>query len=257
MDANQRLPDAGAAQENIEKYALMLETDHAHLPSQAIVELVLERLYPGRVTAISSFGADSAILLHMISKIDRTTPVVFLDTGKHFSKTLKFRDALVNDFGLTDVRAIAPDPGRLRSDDPTGNLHRLDADACCAIRKVEPMNRAVEPFAAWLTGRKRFQSATRSALRVFEAVGPRMRINPLANLTADEIRNYLFMNEIREHPLVAHGYLSIGCEPCSAPVKPGEQARSGRWAGLGKTECGIHFPADAKARPATANPGAN
>ena len=136
---------------------------------------------------------------------------------------------------------ITPLQAALDRDDPDGNLHKRDTDACCAIRKVEPMARAVEPFGAWLTGRKRFQAATRGALPVFEAVGPRIRINPLARWTTADLADYMRSHDLRENPLVAYGYQSIGCFPCTEPVKPGEDARSGRWAGQAKTECGIHL----------------
>jgi len=130
-------------------------------------------------------------------------------------------------------------------------LHSRDTDACCGIRKVEPMARAVEPFGAWLTGRKRFQAATRAALQVFEAVGPRIRINPLARWTTSDLAGYMRAHDLRENPLVAYGYLSIGCFPCTEPVKPGEDARSGRWVGQAKTECGIHLPDLERSLPTT------
>jgi len=109
------------------------------------------------------------------------------------------------------------------------------------VRKVEPMARGVAPFRAWFTGRKRFQAATRAALPVFEAVGPRIRVNPLARWSSAEIADYMRAHRLRENPLVAYGYLSIGCFPCTRPVSLGEDARSGRWAGKAKTECGIHL----------------
>jgi phosphoadenosine phosphosulfate reductase len=167
--------------------------------------------------------------------------VLFLDTGKHFEETLSYRDALAADFGLTDVRVLAPDEAALERIDPDGRLHLSDTDACCEVRKVEPMARGVAPFDAWFTGRKRHQAATRAALPVFEAVGSRVRINPLAHWTTSDQANYMRTHSLRENPLVAYGYLSIGCFPCTQPVKPGEDARSGRWAGQAKVECGIHL----------------
>jgi phosphoadenosine phosphosulfate reductase len=177
----------------------------------------------------------------MIAEIDRSLPVIFLDTGKHFGETLEYRDALAADLGLTDVRIISPDEAALARIDPKGTLHQADTDACCNIRKVEPMERSVEPFGAWLTGRKRFQASTRTHLPVFEAVGERFRINPLSRWTTSDLADYMRRHDLRENPLVAYGYLSIGCFPCTQPVQPGEDARSGRWVGMGKTECGIHL----------------
>jgi phosphoadenosine phosphosulfate reductase len=221
--------------------AVSLEALHGHLAPQAVIELAATELFPGAIAAVSSFGADSAVLLHMIAEIDRHLPVIFLDTGKHFEETLDYRDALVADFGLTDVRVITPDAAALANVDPAGSLHQTDTDACCAVRKVEPMARGVAPFDAWFTGRKRFQASTRAALPVFEAVGRRIRINPLARWATADQANYMRAHALRENPLVAYGYLSIGCFPCTQPVQPGEDARSGRWAGRAKTECGIHL----------------
>lgn len=222
--------------------AAALDLRHAESSPLEIIEQAAHSHFAGSIAAVSSFGADSAVLLHMIAEIDRALPVIFLDTGKHFGETLAYRDALASDFGLTDLRIVTPEQAALDRDDPDGKLHLSDTDACCAIRKVEPMARGVEPFRAWFTGRKRFQAATRQALPAFEAVGTRVRINPLARWSADELAAYMRAHGLRENPLVAYGYLSIGCFPCTQAVKPGEDARSGRWAGQAKTECGIHLP---------------
>lgn len=228
--------EAGVAAE-----AAGLDALHGHLNPLQIIERSARELFHGGIAAVSSFGADSAVLLHMIAKVDRTLPVIFLDTGKHFEETLGYRDALVADFGLTDIRVIKPDEAALERVDPTGNLNETNTDACCNVRKVEPLARGVEPFHAWFTGRKRFQASTRAALPVFEAVGSRIRINPLAHWTTADQAAYMRQHALRENPLVAYGYLSIGCFPCTQPVQPGEDARSGRWAGHAKTECGIHL----------------
>ncbi|PSJ55600.1 phosphoadenylyl-sulfate reductase [Pseudaminobacter soli (ex Li et al. 2025)] len=234
MAAKQRPLDA-------ETQAAELDSLYAEKPPLEIIEQAVKRDFAGEVAAVSSFGADSAVLLHMIATVDRSVPIVFLDTGKHFGETLDYRDALIADFGLTDLRIVTPEQAALDRDDPDGKLHLSDTEACCAIRKVEPMARGVEPFRAWFTGRKRFQATTRAALPAFEAVGSRIRINPLARWSAADLADYMRTNGLRENPLVAYGYLSIGCFPCTQPVKPGEDARSGRWAGQAKTECGIHL----------------
>lgn len=231
------LPDGGTPAR-----AAALEARHGQLDPKAVIEAALAEDFAGGLAAVSSFGADSAVLLHMIAEIDRNLPIIFLDTGKHFGETLDYRDALAADLGLSDIRIVTPDEAALERIDPEGDLHRTDTDACCAVRKVEPMARGVEPFGAWLTGRKRFQAATRAHLPVFEAVGPRLRINPLARWTTSDLAGYMRRHALRENPLVAYGYLSIGCFPCTQAVKPGEDARSGRWAGQAKTECGIHLP---------------
>lgn len=224
-----------------EAEAAALEVLYGHLSPQEVIARAAGELFAGAIAAVSSFGADSAVLLHMIAEVDRTLPVVFLDTGKHFAETLDYRDALAADFGLADIRVVGPDAAALVRVDPAGRLHETDADACCAVRKVEPMARGLAPFRAWFTGRKRFQAATRTALPVFEAVGPRIRINPLARWTGADLAGYMRAHALRENPLVAYGYLSIGCFPCTRPVKPGEDARAGRWSGKAKTECGIHL----------------
>jgi phosphoadenosine phosphosulfate reductase len=221
--------------------AASLDALYGHLAPERIIERALRDHFAGEIAAVSSFGADSAVLLSMIASVDRTLPVIFLDTGKHFGETLSYRDALIADFGLTDVRVITPDEAALKQRDPDGNLHQSDTDACCAIRKVEPLARGIEPFRAWFTGRKRFQAATRAELAAFESVGPRIRINPLARWTTADQADYMRSHALRENPLVAYGYLSIGCFPCTQPVQPGEDARSGRWAGQAKVECGIHL----------------
>lgn len=240
MAAKPRLPEAGT-EEQAAARATLLDARYGDASPQEIIERAALGEFAGEIAAVSSFGADSAVLLHMIAEVDRATPVIFLDTGKHFGETLDYRDALAADLGLTDIRIVTPEEAALNRDDPNGTLHLRDTDACCAIRKVEPMARGVEPFRAWFTGRKRFQATTRAALPVFEAVGMRVRVNPLARWTTAELADYMRLHKLRENPLVAYGYLSIGCFPCTQPVKPGEDARSGRWAGQAKTECGIHL----------------
>jgi phosphoadenosine phosphosulfate reductase len=237
VQPERRDPDRAAAEE-----AAALEAAYGGLAPQEIVAAAIDRFWSGEIAAVSSFGADSAVLLHMIAGADRSLPVIFLDTGKHFGETLDYRDDLAADLGLENLRIVQPLAERLAAEDPDGLLHETDIDACCAIRKVEPMARAVEPYRAWFTGRKRYQSATRAALPAFEAVGPRIRVNPLAAWTGADIADYLRAHGLRENPLVAYGYLSIGCFPCTRQVAPGEDARSGRWAGQAKTECGIHLP---------------
>jgi phosphoadenosine phosphosulfate reductase len=206
-----------------------------------IIAATLNEFGEGEVAAVSSFGADSAVLLHMIAGIDRHLPIIFLDTGKHFDETLQYRDDLATDLGLTDIRVVAPRDTALAATDPSGVLHKSDVETCCAVRKVESMARGVAPFRAWFTGRKRFQAGTRAAMPVYEAVETRIRINPLAGWDGAMLAAYAREHQLRENPLVAYGYLSIGCFPCTQPAKAGEDPRSGRWAGQTKTECGIHL----------------
>ena len=239
MAAKPRLPEA-AIRAVLEAEAL--EACYGTRAPEEIIALAVTRNPEKSIAVVSSFGADSAVLLKMVSDVDPSVPVLFLDTGHHFGETIAYRDALAADFGLDDLRIVRPLSAALAAHDPDARLYSVDSDACCAIRKVEPMARAVEPFRAWFTGRKRFQAGTRAALPVFEAVGPRIRINPLAGWTGADLADYMRRHGLRENPLVAYGYLSIGCFPCTRAVRPGEDARSGRWAGQAKTECGIHLP---------------
>ena len=212
---------------------------------------VLKDGLAGEVAAVSSFGAESAVLLHLIATIDPAVPVLFLDTGKHFPETLAYRDALAERLGLTDLRVLAPDPADLAVKDATALRWSYDPDGCCEIRKVRPLAAALAGFDAGFTGRKAFQAKTRANLPRFEidtsdAVG-RLKINPLIDWDAGQIEGYFIMHDLPRHPLVAQGYPSIGCSPCTRPVTPGEDARSGRWSGWDKVECGIHQPGEAPA----------
>jgi phosphoadenosine phosphosulfate reductase len=191
---------------------------------------------------VSSFGADSAVLLHIVSEVDRGLPVIFLDTGRLFAETLEYRTRLTDLLGLTDVRTVTPDPSRLAANDPHRALWMTNPDLCCHIRKTEPLQRALEGFDAWFTGRKRFQNAQRASLKLFEADGGRIKVNPLASWSIVDLKAYMAEHGLPEHPLVAKGYPSIGCVPCTSRVAVGEDLRAGRWRGLDKTECGIHMP---------------
>jgi phosphoadenosine phosphosulfate reductase len=208
--------------------------------------VILERL-AGRLAVVSSFGAESAALLHMVAAVDPAVPVIFLETGKHFPETIAYRDLLVARLGLADVRIVGPDAERLAQRDANGLRWSYDPDGCCEIRKVEPLARVLAGFDASITGRKGFQSATRAGLPRFEldrsdAAG-RLKINPLASWSPDDLQAYFAEYDLPPHPLVAQGYPSIGCSPCTSRVAPGEDPRSGRWKGWDKTECGIHTPA--------------
>jgi len=221
--------------------ARLLEASHGADTPQAVIALAAQELFAGRIAVVSSFGAESAVLLHMIAQIDAATPVLFLDTGRHFRATLDYRRDLVDRLGLSDVQDILPVEDSVKTEDPFGALSMTDRDRCCFIRKVEPMARAVAPYDAWMTGRKQFQASTRQSLPVFESVGPRIRINPLARWRAEDLKAYALKHALPPHPLTAQGYRSIGCMPCTRPVGDGEDQRAGRWAGSEKTECGIHL----------------
>ena len=206
---------------------------------------------------LSSFGADSVVLLHLVSEIAPDLPVLFLDTQMLFPETLDYQRAVAGRLGLRDVRTIRARALRLAQADPANLLHRTDPDACCALRKTEPLTRALAPFDAWFTGRKRAQSDSRAGLPFAEADGPRIKLNPLADWTAADLNRHIDAHALPRHPLVARGYPSIGCAPCTAPVRPGEDARAGRWRGQSKDECGIHFVGGRLVRSAAPQTGAS
>ena len=196
----------------------------------------------GRVALVSSFGAESVVLLHMISVLDRDTPVLFIDTQMLFAETLAYQAEVAAQLGLGDVRTIRAHPEAAAAHDPDRLLHKTDPDACCALRKTAPLERALAPFDAWITGRKRFQGETRASLDFFENEGDRrIKVNPLAHWRPADVQDYMVNNRLPRHPLVARGYPSIGCAPCTSRVAAGEDPRAGRWRGQGKEECGIHF----------------
>ncbi|PRX37961.1 phosphoadenosine phosphosulfate reductase [Meinhardsimonia xiamenensis] len=203
--------------------------------------LAEEALAP--LALVSSFGAESVVLLHMVSRLEPSLPVLFLDTEMLFAETLAYQRRLAEELGLKDVRRITPDRAEVLRRDPDGILHLSDPDGCCTLRKTEPLAAALEGFAAWITGRKRYQGGARRALPVVEAeTGTgRLKINPLARWSAEEVRGYMDAHELPRHPLVSLGYRSIGCAPCTQPTSDDEDPRAGRWPGRAKTECGIHF----------------
>jgi phosphoadenosine phosphosulfate reductase len=195
---------------------------------------------------MSSFGADAAVLLHMASEIDPDMPVLFVDTLMLFEETLRYQRDLADRLGLTNVQHLRPSGTDLEALDPDGTLHRSDPDACCVIRKVAPVDRALGRFAVVISGRKRYQTVTRAGLEVFEKDGPRLRVSPLAGWSGQDVRAYMTRHALPLHPLVPRGYPSIGCVPCTTPVAPGESERAGRWRGTEKVECGIHFAPDGR-----------
>lgn len=218
-----------------------LRARHMRLEGADLLSAMFE-VFRGRIAVVSSFGSESAVLLHMVAGIDPTVPVLFLNTGKLFGETLRYRDRLQELLGLTDLRAVGPHPEDIKRLDSEGTLWSRDPDKCCALRKVWPLQRALQPFEAQVTGRKRFQTKARAELETIEFVDGRFKINPLATFGRGDLERYMERHSLPAHPLVKDGYLSIGCMPCTNRVKEGEDYRSGRWAGLDKEECGIHEP---------------
>ena len=212
----------------------------AGLEGRALISAAL-RDYPGKVALLSSFGAESSVLLHMVSEIAPDLPVIMLDTEKLFPETLAYRDQLVQELGLTNLISVHPDPEDLERVDSDGNLHTFDKDLCCHFRKTVPMHKAFAPYDFIISGRKRFHGANRSTLEFVSVQDGKVKLEPLAASSALDLHNYMVMHHLPSHPLKLRGFRSIGCMPCTSAGGTDEDPRAGRWAGSDKTECGIHF----------------
>ncbi|MFI4964142.1 MAG: phosphoadenylyl-sulfate reductase [Caulobacterales bacterium] len=219
--------------------AARLDAELRHAHPRTVLEAAAEA-FGDRLALVSSFGAESAVLLHLASKVKPDIPVLFLDTGMLFGQTLDYRWQLAAKLGLTEVRDLRPRYQDLAVADPEARLWQTDTDACCHVRKVLPLDRALADFDGWVTGRKRFHGGTRLAMAVVEEAGHQVKFNPLANWTKPDLDAYVAQYDLPAHPLVAQGFPSIGCWPCTRPVEEGDDVRAGRWAGSDKTECGIH-----------------
>lgn len=232
--------DGATAPDGLKQRLEVLRSTYAGADATALLRAMIKTEFPGRITTVSSFGSESVVLLHLISEIDPSVPVIFLNTGKLFGETLRYRDRLQEKLGLTDLRSIGPHPDDTRALDPDGTLWARDPNSCCNFRKVLPLRRAIAGFEAEITGRKRFQTLARTGMAPLELNGSRFVINPLWNWSLDDLKNHILKHDLPRHPLVDDGFLSIGCMPCTQRVKDGEGYRSGRWAGSDKDECGIH-----------------
>ncbi len=230
-----------------------LEAFHGHLKALPLLRVMIRDEFAGKIALVSSFGADAALLLSMVAEVDPSTPVLFLETNKHFPETLTYAKELAEQLGLTNVVWLTPDEEMLARIDPKGDLWQSQPNRCCWLRKVEPLDRAVKEMklAALITGRKRYQTPERADMQTIERDDKGIfRINPLAFWDQEKQQEAIILRKLPMHPLVDKGYRSIGCAPCTAPVAEGEDARAGRWAHtMGfedekKTECGIHLSSD-------------
>jgi len=225
----------------LEAQVAQLNRAHAGADPASVLALVLAD-HPGRAATVSSFGAESVVLLHLLAQVDRSAPVLFLDTEMLFPATLAYQRELAETLGLSGVRVIRPDRSSVFARDAEGDLHRRDPDLCCALRKTQPLDAALRGYMAWITGRKRNQTRDRAALDLFEAdAAGRLKVNPLAAWSTREVDAYIDAHGLPRHPLVREGFPSIGCAPCTTRVAPGEDTRAGRWRGRDKDECGIHL----------------
>ena len=223
-----------------EKAAALDEMLRHAAPSE-VIEAALRAVGRERLALVSSFGTESAALLKVAADVDPAIPVLFLDTGWLFEETLAYRDTLIAKLGLRDVRTVTPQDEALHREDANRELWFSDADACCRIRKVEPLQRALAPFDGWINGRKRFQGGLRAQIPMVEADGVKLKFNPFANIAPADVEAIYAEAKLPLHPLVASGFQSVGCMPCSSRAEVGEDARDGRWRGRSKTECGIHL----------------
>ncbi len=210
------------------------------LSAHKAIERALDE-YNGKIALVSSLGVDSVVLLHMVAQIDKDVPVIFLDTGKHFRETLAYRDMIIEDLGLTNFRNIRPDTAAVKAEDLEGDLNEHAPDSCCDLRKVRPLDGAIKGFEARITGRKRYQTPERANMPILEQIGKQAKINPLAYWHAKDVTAYIKKHDLPPHPMLALGFLSIGCQPCTTRVAEGEDPRAGRWRHHDKTECGIHY----------------
>ena len=237
--AHQVLPERAARSPDLPSAQQLDRALHSASPAD-VVAAALRAVGREHLAVVSSFGTESAALLKVMADVDPAIPVIFLDTGWLFEETLAYRDTLTATLGLRDVRSIQPLEATLSRDDPDRDLWFSDPDACCRIRKVEPLARALAPFDAWINGRKRFQGGARAVIPVVEDDGAKLKFNPFANVSREEIAAIYTLAKLPPHPLAATGYLSVGCMPCTSRTSPDEDTRAGRWRGRPKTECGIH-----------------
>lgn len=219
-----------------------LNQDFETKKPQEIIAWAIKQ-FAGKIALTSSFGPESGTLLHMVSEIDKSVPVLFLETGYHFPETLEYKKKLTDRFGLTQVLDLKADTERKKKvvEEYQGVPYEKNPDLCCQINKVEPLDAALKNYSAWMSGIRRRQTDFRKSIRIIEEYeGGIYKISPLANFTSREAWWYLKEHQIPQHPLYEKGYLSIGCWPCTRPVQEGDDERSGRWAGKAKKECGIH-----------------
>lgn len=233
--------------EDVDQRLARLNDELRDASAQTILRASILREWMSELTYVSSFGAESAVMLALIADVEPDLPIVFLETGMHFPQTLDYKEELIERLGLTNVRDIPPSEEERLAEDPKNTLWKTDPDACCALRKVRPLEPALEGFDAWITGRKRFHGGARMSLPVFEHAAGRFKVNPLAGWTQEDVQAYFKRRELPRHPLTAQGYPSVGCWPCTKPAEDPNDIRSGRWAGQDKSECGLHI--DKNERP--------
>lgn len=218
-----------------------LMSHYGHLNSLDLLDAMINKEFKGNISLVSSFGAESIVLLDMVAQVNPATPIIFINTQKLFGETVRYQNDVAKALGLSNIITVKPDPLEIANEDKNGLLWTRDTDACCDLRKVRPLARAMNGYGAWITGRKRFQTKERGNIPHIEQDGSKFKINPLADWNQTELDKIIADKNLPRHPLIDQGYPSIGCMPCTARVEIGQDRRMGRWAGQDKTECGIHI----------------
>ena len=204
------------------------------------IKLLIEDIFLDKISYVCSFGAESAIILDMISKIKKDFPIVFINTLKLFQETIDYKNYLKESLGLKNIIEIQPETNELKYKDKNNDLWKTDTDKCCELRKVKPLNQALKNYDAWFSGRKSYHSDVRQENTMVELHDDKYIVSPLLNWKRVDIENYFLAHDLKRHPLVFQSYLSIGCTHCTSKTIDANDVRSGRWANSEKTECGIH-----------------
>ena len=217
-----------------------LNLDLGLMTPKKILEKSLD-IFEDKIAYVCSFGTESAILLHIISQIDKTFPVILLNTHFLFDQTLTYKKQLISHLELENCKEIFPKKNDLEKFDSDNSLWKTNIEKCCEIRKVIPLDSELKNYDAWVSGRKNYHQGERKNLKPYEINNKKIVVNPLINFKADDIDKYFYKYNLPRHPLYSDGYLSIGCTNCTQKSSNINDPRSGRWASEMKTECGIHY----------------
>ncbi|GGF34146.1 phosphoadenylyl-sulfate reductase (thioredoxin) [Aliidongia dinghuensis] len=220
--------------------AVTLNRQYQGVDGEEFLRAIIEDEFPGRVAIVSSFGTESALLLALAARVRQDIPIIFLDTGHHFPETLAYRDLVQRRLGLTGLRTVKAADATLADRDPDAELWQFDTDACCSLRKVEPLQHAIREFDVLISGRKHYHGALRQFISRAEAVDGLIKVDPIADWSPERVEEAFEALDLPRHPLIARGYRSVGCRPCTIPAGDAADPRAGRWAGQVRTECGIH-----------------
>lgn len=220
----------------LEKFSQKLEEK----TPKEIIEWTVDRYSP-YIAMSSSFQTQSMPLLHIMSQIAPDMPIFFIDTGYHFWETLMFRERLAEEWKLNIVDLYRDSRWDVFVHQRMRSLPLEDPNLCCFMHKVQPMQKALKGYKAWISGIRRDQTSVRAHAKILEMQEDGLlKINPLLNWTKKDVQNYIEEHNLPKHPLFERGYRSVGCAPCTIAIGVNDDERSGRWAGKGKVECGLH-----------------